>query len=116
MSDINYFELLSDADVVDAAVVGSTATKKSSGLYLSITEVFSSYLSFSARLSLYFENSSDFIKNNNSKGDNGHWMFYVSLVLLSLAVIVLDEVKVITVRTRCVGIFKIFCDIRPVVA
>lgn len=41
MSDINYFELLSDADVVDAAVVGSTATKKSSGLYLSITEVFS---------------------------------------------------------------------------
>ena len=36
MSDINYFELLSDADVVDADVVGSTATKKSSGLYLSI--------------------------------------------------------------------------------
>ena len=61
MSDINYFELLSDAVVVDAAVVGSTATKKSSGLYLSITEVFSSYLSFSARPSMYFENSSDFI-------------------------------------------------------
>ena len=61
MCDMNYFELLSDADVVDADVVGSTATKKSSGLYLSITEVFSSYLSFSARLSMYFENSSDFI-------------------------------------------------------
>ena len=36
--------------------------------------------------------------------------------VIALAVIVLDEVKVITVRTRCVGIFKIFCDIRPVVA
>lgn len=27
-----------------------------------------------------------FIKNNNSKGDNGHWMFYVSIVLLALGV------------------------------
>ena len=38
------------------------------------------------------------------------------MTVVTLAVIVLDEVKVITVRTRCVGIFKIFCDIRPVVA
>lgn len=30
------------------------------------------------------------------------------MTVVTLAVIVLDEVKVITVRTRCVGIFKIF--------
>ena len=28
----------------------------------------------------------NFIKNNNSKGDNGHWMLYVSIVLLALGV------------------------------
>lgn len=30
------------------------------------------------------------------------------MTVVTLAVIVLDEAKVITVRTRCVGIFKIF--------
>lgn len=50
-----------------------------------------------------------FIKNNNSKGDNGHWMFYVSIVLLALGVagiayfvisIVLNKKKRVAVGSR----------------
>ena len=41
-----------------------------------------------------------FIKNNNSKGDNGHWMFYVSLVLLSLGVAGIAYFVISTVLNR----------------
>ena len=42
----------------------------------------------------------NFIKNNNSKGDNGHWMFYVSLVLLSLGVAGIAYFVISTVLNR----------------
>ncbi len=42
----------------------------------------------------------NFIKNNNSKGDNGHWMFYVSLVLLSLGVAGIVYFVISTVLNR----------------
>lgn len=42
----------------------------------------------------------NFIKNNDSKGDNGHWMFYVSLVLLALGIAGIAYFVISTVLNR----------------
>lgn len=42
----------------------------------------------------------NFIKNNTSKGDNGHWMLYVSLVLLALGVAGIAYFVISTVLNR----------------
>ena len=69
MSDINYFELLSDADVVDADVVGSTATKKGLSPGLQYPQARSCCISW-RYLRVVVTNGADVLDYETAKGLN----------------------------------------------